>query len=257
MKFLLSIIFFSFFAYSAFAQEASSIFTDRPNTTDAAGLIGIGDFQIELGFFSDTDKNNNITNRSITQPNISVKYGLFDWLEIRLLTNYMTQIRDDGTTEIRTSGLTPITFSPKFKILDQKGFLSKLSATASITFPNVGQKDFQNNNINFGYRMLMENTLTDKLSWSHGLGTDWDDNTNANWVYSSSFGFVLTDKLSVFTELYGNFNNTANSYYWDGGLSYMFLNNFVADAMLGAGLNNTASDYFISFGVAWKTNFKK
>ncbi|MDH5367130.1 MAG: transporter [Cyclobacteriaceae bacterium] len=257
MKHSLSVIFFFFSAFSVFAQETSSIFTDRPNATDAAGLIDNGDFQIELGFFSDTDINNDTTIRSITQPNVSIKYGLFDWMEIRLLTNYMTHIRDEGSNEIRTSGLTPITFSPKFKILDQKGFITKLSASVLLTFPNVGEKTFQNNKINFGYRILMENTLTEKLSWSHGLGTEWDDNTNANWIYSSSFGYAITDKFAAFSELYGNFNNITNSYYWDGGISYLALKNFILDAMVGAGLNNVASDYFISFGVAWKTNFKK
>ncbi|MDH5474651.1 MAG: transporter, partial [Cyclobacteriaceae bacterium] len=213
------------------------------------------DFQIELGFFSETDKNSTITNRSVTQPNISVKYGLFEWLEVRVLTNYLTEISNAGMGETRVSGITPLTLSPKFKILEQEGFFSKLSIGTSFTLPNVGASAFQNNQLNFGYRVLMENALTDKLSWSHGLGTDWDDNKDANWVYSSSFGIVLTEKLSAFTELYGDFTTVYNSYHLDGGVTYMVLNNVVVDAMVGAGLNT--SNYFISFGVSWKTNFKK
>ena len=244
-------------SFTSFSQEESPIFTDRPNATDAAQLLYVGDFQAEIGFFSDTDKNNT-TNRSISQPNISLKYGLLQWLEVRVLSNLQTTINDvGGINENRTTGVTALTISPKFKLYEGEGFLTHLAIGTPITLPNTGHSAFQNNNLNVGYRLLMNNALSDKISWSHSFGTDWDDNTDDTWAYSSSFGFVLTEKLGAFTEVYGNFNDTFNSHYIDAGLAYLILNNLSADVMLGAGLNNSASDYFVSFGLAWKTNFKK
>lgn len=239
------------------AQEVSPIFTDRPNATDAAALLLVGEFQAEVGFFNDTDTNNGNTDRSITQPNLSLKYGVLDWLEVRVLTNYLTQVNNVGSGATRTSGITPITLSPKFKLLEKDGFIRNLALTTSFTFPNVGEKAFQNNKLNFGYRLLMNNRLTDRIDWSHSFGTDWDDNANDSWIYTSSFGFGLTDKLGAFTELYTTFDAANNDFYWDGGLTYLILDNLVVDAMVGVGLNNSASDYFVSVGFGWKTSFKR
>lgn len=251
------VYFFIFISGIIYSQEVSTIYTDRPNATDASQLLDPGDFQLEFGFFSDTDKNNNTTNRSITQPNISLKYGLLKWLEIRVLTNYQTAIGDvGGTNESKKSGITPITVSPKFKILESEGFINHLALSTSFTLPKTGHTAFQNNNLNFGYRFLLGTTLLEKVSWSHSFGTDWDDNSDDTWIYSSSFGFTITEKFGAFTELYGTSGNS-NAYYWDGGLTYLFLNNLTGDAMLGLGLNDNASNYYVSFGLAWKTNFKK
>lgn len=256
MKNLLLISILFIISFSSFSQDGGPIFTDRPNATDAAQLLYVGDFQAEIGFFSDTDKNNT-TNRSITQPNISLKYGILHWLEVRVLSNLQTTISDvGGINENRTTGITALTISPKFKLYEGEGFLTHLALGTSFILPKTGHTAFQNNNLNVGYRLLMNNAISDKISWSHSFGTDWDDNANDSWIYTSSFGFTLTDQLGAFTELYGTFSNV-NAYYLDAGLSYLILNNLSIDTMIGAGLNDNASDYLVSFGFAWKTNFKK
>lgn len=254
-KILLSI--FVVNSIAAFSQENSAIFTDRPNATDAAQLLYVGDFQAEVGFFIDTDKNNNFTNRSITQPNISLKYGLLEWLELRVLSNLQTTINDvGGTAENRTTGFTAITIAPKFRLYEGNGAITHIALGTPITLPKTGHSAFQNKKLNFGYRLITNIALTEKFSWSHSFGTDWDDNTDDSWMYTSAFGYVLTDELGLFTEVYGTFSIT-NAYYWDAGLSYLLLKNLVVDAMFGVGLNNNASDYFVSLGAGWKTNFKK
>ena len=250
-------LFFALLYLQSIAQENSTlIFTDRPNASDATGLISHGDLQAEIGYFMENDVSNNQIFRNSTMPNVSIKYGLLNWLEIRFLSTIMTQAFDDGTQETKTFGITPITFSPKFKIMDREGFFSKLSATTSFTFPNVGSPSFQNKKLNPGVRLLMENSINKSITWTHNFGSDWDDNSDANWIYTSSFSFALTDKIGAFTELYGKYNTTNNSYYWDGGLTYLLKNNLCADVMVGAGLHPIAYDYFLSVGFAWKTNLK-
>ncbi|MBV6639780.1 MAG: hypothetical protein KI791_03635, partial [Cyclobacteriaceae bacterium] len=110
--FLLSLI----IASSKILAQDSPIFTDRPNVTDAVPLISPGTFQVELGY-----ANSQIpTLSSNSIPNLSVKYGLFDWLELRVLSNYLVNKTEFMGLETR-SGITPIVFSPKFGLLEQKG----------------------------------------------------------------------------------------------------------------------------------------
>ncbi|MDX1629515.1 MAG: hypothetical protein R3345_12490, partial [Fulvivirga sp.] len=52
--------------FSAQAQE--TIFTDRPNVTDAVALIPQGTLQIEAGYFSDLFDNNGTDTYFITAP---------------------------------------------------------------------------------------------------------------------------------------------------------------------------------------------
>ena len=235
-------------------NEVSTIFTDRPNATDATGLLDPGDFQIEMGVLSD----NNGGDLYTTAPNVSIKYGLLNWLELRVLTNFAIDNPQLVGSNNIDRGFTPITLTPKFKILEQDGFLAKLSATAAITLPGTGSPDFDINDPVVSYRILMENSLSDRVTWNHSLGTDFDaGGGDPNWAWSSAISFGITDKFGAFTELYGSAVPNSTPLYWDGGLSYNILNTLVIDAMIGAGLNNDASDLYLSFGFGWKTNFKK
>lgn len=100
--------------------------------------------------------------------------------------------------------------------------------------------------------------MYDKISWAHGLGTDWDDDGDDTWVYSSVMGLVVTNKLGAFAEIYGFIVNKAgDNYSVDAGINYLLSNRIIADVMVGLGLNDPAPDSYISFGIAWKADLKK
>ncbi|ELR73267.1 hypothetical protein C900_04778 [Fulvivirga imtechensis AK7] len=254
----LILFFMIFLAYSQLcAQDEENIFTDRPNATDAIALISPGTFQIEAGVLSQWNKEDGIKYNWITSPNLSIKYGIANWLEMRVLTNYLTLKAESETIEATTSGLTPITLSPKIKLIKQNFWIPAASLATNFTLPDTGKETFQTDKLNYGFRLLLEHVFNDKYSWSHGFGADWDDSRETTWAYSSSFATAVTGKLGAFVELYGYFaTDITSSHNFDAGFTYLASHNLQLDTSFGLPLNENAPDFFISFGAAWKTNLK-
>ena len=236
-----------------FSKAQNSIFTDRPNVTDAVVLLPQGTFQIELGYFRETSDDGDIVNR--TSPNVNIKYGLAEWLELRVLTNYLDIKNETLTDEVDVSGLTPFSISPKIKLYESQNWLSNAAVTTTFTLPSTGANEFQNDHLNFGYRLLLENNLGD-FTWSHGLGTDWDDETDALWSYSSALGTSFLQDWSGFVEIYGSFSNgNSPTHGANAGILYLLTTDIQLDTSFGIGLNDNAADFFASFGFAWRTSF--
>lgn len=243
-------------SHLAFSQE--SIFTDRPTTTDAVKLISPGTFQIEMGYMNTRYESEGIEFKTITAPNLNIKYGLADWLEIRLLTNYLTIKTEAFNIENSLSGVTPLVLSPKVKLIDQNFWIPRISLATAVAFPEPAKEEFQSEKINYGGRLLFEHVFNDRYSWSHGFGADWDDSRETTWAYSSAFSASISDKVGVFAEIFGYFATDIPSMHsFDAGLTYLVSSNFQLDTSVGLPLNENAPDFFYSAGLAWKTNFKK
>lgn len=257
MKNLLLILFVYTITHTVQAQE-EVIFTDRPNTTDAVALISPGTFQIESGFLSQWDKEDGVSYNFISSPNLNVKYGLLSWLEMRLLTNYLILNTEDDVTDSSISGLSPLTLSPKFRMMRQSLWIPAVSVTTNFTFPGTGKEAFQTDKLNYGFRLLLEHVFNDKYSWSHGFGADWDDRREKTWAYSSAFAIAISEKTGAFAEIYGYFaTDITSNHNFDAGLTYLVSNDLQLDTSFGLPLNENAPNFFISVGLSWKTNFKK
>ncbi len=249
LPFLFLILFSSF---NLLAQE-TPIFTDRPNVTDAVPLISPGTFQVELGY-AYTDTENDVVSgiRSQTIPNLSLKYGLLDWLELRVLSNYLVNKIPDIETN---RGVTPITFSPKFGLLEQEGAIPRTSLVTNFTFPNVGAEAYQLEELNYGFRLLLEYGFG-KFTWTNSAGTDWPKGEEQSWAFTTVGGYGITKKLGTWLELFGTFNDDFSGVGFDFGITYLVSPNFQLDIIYGNQIGG--SDYqLIGFGGAWKTSFKE
>ncbi|MEO1049208.1 MAG: transporter [Bacteroidota bacterium] len=241
---------------------SAQIFTDRPNQTDAIQLLPKGFFQVELGYMRNIERLegsfDQFNLRTNTAPNVSIKYGLSDRVEVRVLFNYITlSSRIDGNTFRQDDGVSPITLSPKFFLFEQKGILPKTTFVANLTFPSVGSEQFQVQDLNYGFRFLMENA-TGKSSIAYGIGLDVADNGETAGAYSITYGYPITDKLGSFVEFFGFLPGEAQSTHtFDFGLTYLIIDSIQIDVSYGIGLNERSFDNFISTGIAWGINTRK
>jgi len=247
MKAFLALILFFSLSYS-YCQE-NTIYTDRPNVTDAVAPIPKGTFQVELGYSGERTADD-IT--FSTFPNYSFKYGLFDWLELRLIGNYQSFTDESENLNISEDGFSPLTFSPKIKVTEQTNWIPRFSLATSFTFPDFGAEAFQINRLNYGFRLLLENERG--LPWSGSFGVDRGDFDETTWAYSWTSGGSFTDSFGFFFEFYGFFANDIDSRHSiDGGLTYLINNNLTTDVIIGLGLTEAAPDLWWGFGLAWKT----
>ncbi|MEQ8926582.1 MAG: transporter [Fulvivirga sp.] len=249
MRILLTLLFITIF-FSAQGQE--TIFTDRPNVTDAVNVLNKGTIQFEVGYLNTTigDGASEVTFSTI--PNFSFKYGLTDKIELRLLTNYAVL---DEPGQDNTSGLTPITFSPKFFIVEQDGIIPKTSLATAITFPDTGEEAFQVEDLNYNFRVLFEYQFN-KLTWTNSVGFDFIDNDDSVLGYTTVLGYPITDKLGSFVELYGfgESDNNQDAQNLDFGLTYLVNNDLQVDVIYGFNIDDNEDTTIFGFGFGYKIN---
>ncbi|XOV94472.1 MAG: transporter [Bacteroidota bacterium] len=256
---------FSLSFLMAYGQE-ETIFTDRPNVTDAVTLISPGTFQVELGYYQTIFKSERSSPFSFPSryqstdtsiPNFAVKYGLFDWLELRIMSSYkINRSVIDGLPDFKSDGFTHFIFSPKFSLFDQAGALPQISLATGIAYHS-------NDNTSFYLTptLLLQYTFN-KFTIGGSIATywQWDFRDRLYYSYTIVGSYTIFQKLGIFMEAYGDFDD--GQFGIDAGLTYLLTNRLQIDAIYNRNLgkyirnNGETIEYSYGFGLAWNTNFK-
>ena len=229
MKNYIILIIFSLSFTNNFAQ----ISTDRPDQTEGTHVLKNGDFQIESGwtFNSDGGSLNNL-----------LRIGTFKGIELRFSTNLISGHED-------MTGLFPsldnLEFGAKFKILDKKETLTKISFLSHLSVST----EFSDNSGGLLNRILVSHELSESFELAYNLGySKYFEQDNGLLVYSlviaKSFG-----NLGAYVEIFGDSYSN-----WDLGITYLIKENLQADISYGQGINNELS--YLSIGAAWNFNLK-
>ena len=229
MKNYIIIILFSL----TFSNNFGQIFTDRPDQTEGTYVLRNGDFQIESGwtFNSDGGSLNNL-----------LRIGTFKGIELRFSTNLISGHED-------MTGLFPsldnLEFGAKFKILDKKETLTKISFLSHLSVST----EYSDNSGGLLNRILVSHELSESFELAYNLGySKYFEQDNGLLVYSlviaKSFG-----NLGAFVEIFGDSYSN-----WDLGITYLIKENLQADISYGQGINNELS--YLSIGAAWNFNLK-
>jgi len=229
MKNYIIIILFSL----TFSNNFGQISTDRPDQTEGTYVLRNGDFQIESGwtFNSDGGSLNNL-----------LRIGTFKGIELRFSTNLISGHED-------MTGLFPsldnLEFGAKFKILDKKETLTKISFLSHLSVST----EYSDNSGGLLNRVLVSHELSESFELAYNLGySKYFEQDNGLLVYSlviaKSFG-----NLGAFVEIFGDSYSN-----WDLGITYLIKENLQADISYGQGINNELS--YLSIGAAWNFNLK-
>jgi len=217
----------------SFANNFAQISTDRPDQTEGTHVLKNGDFQIESGwtFNSDGGSLNNL-----------LRIGTFKGIELRFSTNLISGHED-------MTGLFPsldnLEFGAKFKILDKKETLTKISFLSHLSVST----EYSDNSGGLLNRILVSHELSESFELAYNLGySNYFEQDNGLLVYSlvvaKSFG-----NLGAFVEIFGDSYSN-----WDLGITYLIKDNLQADISYGQGINNELS--YLSIGAAWNFSLK-
>ena len=217
----------------SFANNFAQISTDRPDQTEGTHVLKNGDFQIESGwtFNSDGGSLNNL-----------LRIGTFKGIELRFSTNLISGHED-------MTGLFPsldnLEFGAKFKILDKKETLTKISFLSHLSLST----EYSDNSGGLLNRILVSHELSESFELAYNLGySKYFEQDNGLLVYSlviaKSFG-----NLGAFVEIFGDSYSN-----WDLGITYLIKDNLQADISYGQGINNELS--YLSIGAAWNFSLK-
>ena len=216
-----------------FSNNFCQISTDRPDQTEGTHVLRNGDFQIESGwtFNSDGGSLNNL-----------LRIGTFKGIELRFSTNLISGHED-------MTGLFPsldnLEFGAKFKILDKKETLTKISFLSHLSLST----EYSDNSGGLLNRILVSHELSESFELAYNLGySKYFEQDNGLLVYSlvvaKSFG-----NLGAFVEIFGDSYSN-----WDLGITYLIKDNLQADISYGQGINNELS--YLSIGAAWNFSLK-
>lgn len=196
---LINFILISFISYS---------FASRPLSTDDAGTVEMGKYELEFGYdnckLSDCSKYTNLT--------VSIKHGLTEKMDIGINLPYQIE-------PVYDEKFGSVTFGSKFGILKDILAITFSNVLGSYNYmfnsifsANIG---FINFNVNIGYNYNMNQDEKGKIAYALGLEHS-------------------LEKFDVVGEIFG----TEGSQYWLLGLRY----NFVEKLFIDIGYNGNFRD---------------
>jgi hypothetical protein len=235
-------ILFILFSSISFSQQ---IDTDRPDQTESSSIIPHKSFQIESGFLIEfNEMNTSYGTTSNTLPTTLFRYGLFDWLELRLVTEYSWT----KSGNFRLQGMNDLQLGAKIQLLKKENVNTEIAFMSHVIVPS-GTRNYsaRYGTIN---RFLISHQLNENVNLGYNLGWDYYGTGNGNFTYTVALGTSVGDRFGFFIEPFGEileFEELVASF--DAGVTYLITDKLQADFYFGTGLNH--KNNFMGGGLSW------
>jgi len=232
--------------------------TDRPSQSDASTLVPEGFFQVEAGYTFLQDDSAGTETRNHSLPNLNLRYGLLEQLEVRLgWDGYIASNADPGPV---LKGIGDGQISAKLYLKKQTDRIPEITLLAGTTLP-TGANSVSSQRMDPFFRFLMTYALPRGFSLGSNLGVTWKTqsaiggkDTNANFIYTALMGYAMNPELDSFVEFFGSIpmDSGRDQHGFDLGLAWRVLPEVQIDLSGGVGLNDAAVDAFVSSGVTFR-----
>lgn len=241
------------------AQEPGSIVTDRPDQTESAESVPSGFIQLELGWTFTREENGNETQENHSLPETLLRVGVGRGLEARVgFSGFVFEnqfVTGESQQNTHTSGTGDAEIGFKYEMGRWSG--SQMAFLGGISIP-MGQSDFSNQYVDPSFRLLVAHSLGERLSLGYNVGIE-DIRTNLKTPYTIALGVSVSNRFGAFIESFGAFGLTEGlgaSHSLDGGFTFLASDALQFDVNVGVGLNETAEDWFIGGGFAFRLPHK-
>jgi len=241
--------------------------TERHDFTQSAITVGHGVFQVEGGysyFYKDSEGE---IEGSHTGPEMLLRYGVSEDIEVRLRWNYAWQFIDVEPDE---SGSEDLRYSVKLQMTRQieEGLLPTSALEIRGTAPTGGEA-YSTGRVEFGLDYIYLWELTEELTFagSTGFGTDGlgefglvpeEPTTDRFTTISQSavFGLEVSEKNTLYAEWYGIYSQGLDDEFvvsvFNIGIDHYFTDDFVFDVRSGVGLSADSDDFFFGVGGGYR-----
>ncbi len=252
-------------AVGAHAQSGPPpIATDRPDQTESAFLVPRGLVQFELGaVYSEEGGSNGPPDsgaavRGLNVGNALLRMGVLEQVELRLGFVGWQRVSGDGIAAF--NGFGDLAAGAKLALVRGAGAVPTVALLGMVTLP-VGDAAFRADGIDPFLKAAFAQDLGSGFGLGYNLGAIWttetdgtgDERLRTDVAYSVAIGRSLTDRLAAFVEAYGIVGVSAGRASWqalDGGVAFALRPNVQLDLSAGVGLNEAATDWFLSGGVS-------
>jgi len=242
-------------------RERGELETDRDSFTPAISLAGPGLFIVESAYTF-------IDNRDVydthSLPELVLRRGVTDWLELRLHFNYevggagnavSAEAGDEEFSEGPLERESQIGYGFKLKVSDQQGWLPGSALLLVGNTPTSGPEDSSSfvGTYVVGWNLPNEWKLDSALRYSadsiRGDGHDL-------WSPSVVVKVPLMDRLNGHVEYFGIFTShkavNSNAQYFSPGVHFLATEDLEIGVRVGWGLNQDAAAFFVNTGIGWR-----
>lgn len=242
MKFLFTLITLILFSSEIFAQATEPINTDRPDQSDGTYILPKNNYQSETGLLYGKAGSAYLIN------NIMIRYGVADKTELRLLIDHGI---DDAAY-----GIMPVGISVKHNLISQKGYRPEITAVGYVRLSFTATEKYRTKNLPASFLLAFQNDLSGKFSVGYNAGVLTDGEGSFNELATASFGYILSERISVFTEYFSQFARQSKpEHNIDLGMLFLVKKTLQVDLALGSSLLRADKNQFLTTGISYR--FKK
>ncbi len=232
----------------AIAQSADLV-TDRPDKTESARVVPKGLVQVETGYLFTRDGDVG----SYEVPGTLFRIGFGGRTELRV-----SHVGVVGREGIHGAGDSEL--GAKINLIERAdGWQPEFAVLAGLSLP-TGEDGLSSDSIDPSFLLSFAHELSPKLSLGYNVGATWESFAHQQFrdmfvVYSLAVGIGLTDRLSMFLELFGDRQTTSTtgpSLSGDGGLTFLLTEIVQLDVYVGRGLREPSDDVFFGTGLSFR-----
>lgn len=246
---------------AALAQDAEQehIETDRDSFTPATTTAGLGRLILESGYSF-------IDNRDVPEthsfPELVARYGVADWLELRVGSNYevggeANAISGSGgeVGDLEPGGIeteAKVTYGFKAALTESDGWIPRSAAILQASTPTSGAETATHLVATYVWGW----ELADGVNWDsairYGDGAVEEDHFN-RWAPSTVLRAEVAENWFAHVEYFGVFTDgpaeELSQSYVSPGVHYLVTQDVEVGVRVGWGIGGDAANFFSNFGV--------
>lgn len=243
------------------AEDDDEIETDRDSFTPASTTAGWGRLIVESAY-SFVDNRNAYETHSL--PELVLRYGLTDWLEIRLGWNY--EIGGEAASisggdlgeEFFSSRLVEehqASYGIKIGLTEQNGWKPTSALIVQGFTPTGGPNPDSSVIATYVCGWTLGNGWKLDSAMRYGTESEQEDHGNL-WAPSVVLKKQLGERWNTHLEYFGIFSDglekDRTAQYLSPGLHYLIHANYEVGLRIGWGLNDDAANFFSNIGIGYR-----
>jgi hypothetical protein len=250
----LLVVLFIVFGGVAHAQFYETINSGRPGQSVGAYTVGRGIFQIQSGFDSFGNTNNDAGTKNKGFLNSTgLRFGLTESFEVGAFFEYRHEEVTATNYSSSRGGLSNCGIGLRHQISAGNGLIPSVGFQFRLRLP-VMSDYYKIDNVAPSFVFVTSQKLSNKFTLITNLGGAWNG-TDATPIgtYTINLSCAFTDTFGAFIESYGSFTHGVFETRMDTGIAWLATRNLQLDLLGGFGRNNGLNDYFVSTGFSWRT----
>ncbi len=242
-------------------EEPDEIETDRDSFTPAVTVVGRRRLVLESAY---TFLDNRRVPETHSLPELLVRYGATEWLELRFGTNYevggagnpvSANIPDELVDEPELEEAANVSYGIKLALRDQDEWLPRSALVVQGYTPTAGTFT----DTHYGLDWVSGYTLANGWTWDSAIrfssGSLIEDRFNI-WAPSTVVKVPLGERWKVHLEYFGIFSEGRRresvQQFISPGVHYLLTRDFELGTRFGWGLNDQSPNFWINVGAGYR-----